>query len=278
MAVVADPFDADSARLARDAHRRADRLGARRRRESSPSDRPPRREPAGDRLGAAGRRRRTAARATGVDNLSYVSISEDASPVVRLVHSTVYDALRAGASDIHLESTAGGPRGALPHRRRAGAHRRRSAAPRSPNRSSRASRSCPSSTSPSAACRRTGASRSRSTSADRFPRVDHAEHLRRGRGAARARQAGADRAHERPAARHARVSIRASWSERAPPERAALRHAAGHRADRQRQDDDAVRGDLRDPDRPRQDRHHRGSGRVSAAGRAADSRSTKRRA
>ena len=43
-----------------------------------------------------------------VDNLSYVSISEDASPVVRLVHSTVYDALRAGASDIHLESTAGG--------------------------------------------------------------------------------------------------------------------------------------------------------------------------
>jgi general secretion pathway protein E len=44
----------------------------------------------------------------GVDNLSYVRISEDASPVVRLVHSTVYDALRAGASDIHLESIAAG--------------------------------------------------------------------------------------------------------------------------------------------------------------------------
>ena len=44
----------------------------------------------------------------GVDNLSYVRISEDTSPVVRLVHSTVYDALRAGASDIHLESTASG--------------------------------------------------------------------------------------------------------------------------------------------------------------------------
>ena len=42
----------------------------------------------------------------GVDNLSYVRITEDTSPVVRLVHSTVYDALRAGASDIHLESTA----------------------------------------------------------------------------------------------------------------------------------------------------------------------------
>jgi general secretion pathway protein E len=46
--------------------------------------------------------------AAGPDNLSYVSISEDASPIVRLVHSTVYDALRAGASDIHLESTAAG--------------------------------------------------------------------------------------------------------------------------------------------------------------------------
>ena len=43
-----------------------------------------------------------------VANLSYVRISEDSSPVVRLVHSTLYDALRAGASDIHLESTAVG--------------------------------------------------------------------------------------------------------------------------------------------------------------------------
>ena len=48
------------------------------------------------------------AAAAGPDNLSYVSISEDASPIVRLVHSTVYDALRAGASDIHLESTGAG--------------------------------------------------------------------------------------------------------------------------------------------------------------------------
>jgi general secretion pathway protein E len=48
------------------------------------------------------------AASTGPDNLSYVSISEDTSPIVRLVHSTVYDALRAGASDIHLESTANG--------------------------------------------------------------------------------------------------------------------------------------------------------------------------
>jgi general secretion pathway protein E len=44
----------------------------------------------------------------GIDTLSYVSISEDSSPVVRLVHSTLYDALRGGASDIHLETNASG--------------------------------------------------------------------------------------------------------------------------------------------------------------------------
>ena len=43
-----------------------------------------------------------------VKDLSFTSIAEDTSPIVRLVHSTVYDALRAGASDIHLESTASG--------------------------------------------------------------------------------------------------------------------------------------------------------------------------
>jgi general secretion pathway protein E len=40
--------------------------------------------------------------------LSYASVSEAASPAVKLVNSTLYDALKAGASDIHLESTAGG--------------------------------------------------------------------------------------------------------------------------------------------------------------------------
>ncbi|WP_395406762.1 GspE/PulE family protein [Pseudoduganella sp. UC29_106] len=40
--------------------------------------------------------------------LSFASVSEAASPAVRLVNSTLYDALKAGASDIHLESTASG--------------------------------------------------------------------------------------------------------------------------------------------------------------------------
>jgi general secretion pathway protein E len=45
-----------------------------------------------------------------VEELSLKSISEDSSPVVRFVRSTLYDALKAGASDIHLESTMQGLR------------------------------------------------------------------------------------------------------------------------------------------------------------------------
>jgi len=41
-------------------------------------------------------------------DISLKSISEDASPVVRLVNSTLYDALKAGASDIHLETANAG--------------------------------------------------------------------------------------------------------------------------------------------------------------------------
>jgi general secretion pathway protein E len=44
----------------------------------------------------------------GVEHLSLVRISEDSSLVVKLVNSTLYDALKAHASDIHLESTDSG--------------------------------------------------------------------------------------------------------------------------------------------------------------------------
>ncbi|HEY8102477.1 MAG TPA: GspE/PulE family protein [Burkholderiaceae bacterium] len=40
--------------------------------------------------------------------LSFASISEAASPAVKLVNSTLYDALKAGASDVHIESTPAG--------------------------------------------------------------------------------------------------------------------------------------------------------------------------
>ncbi|MBL8446822.1 MAG: type II/IV secretion system protein [Zoogloeaceae bacterium] len=46
--------------------------------------------------------------AEGVEDLSLKRISADASPVVKLVNSTLYDALKQGASDIHLECIPSG--------------------------------------------------------------------------------------------------------------------------------------------------------------------------
>jgi general secretion pathway protein E len=42
------------------------------------------------------------------DDLTFKRISEHASPVVKLVDSTLYDAVKLGASDIHLETGPGG--------------------------------------------------------------------------------------------------------------------------------------------------------------------------
>ena len=50
----------------------------------------------------------TAAVVDGLHELSFQTISADTSPVVKLVHSTLYDALKLGASDIHLETAAAG--------------------------------------------------------------------------------------------------------------------------------------------------------------------------
>ncbi|MCB5186028.1 GspE/PulE family protein [Methylobacillus gramineus] len=50
----------------------------------------------------------SAAMATDVEHLSLQSINADSSPVIRMVNSTLYDALKAGASDIHMESVAAG--------------------------------------------------------------------------------------------------------------------------------------------------------------------------
>ncbi len=44
----------------------------------------------------------------GIEDLSLKAINENLSPVVKLVNSTLYDALKTGASDVHLESTGGG--------------------------------------------------------------------------------------------------------------------------------------------------------------------------
>jgi general secretion pathway protein E len=46
--------------------------------------------------------------ATPVEDLSFKTIHEDTSPVVKLVHSILYDAFKVEASDIHLECNAAG--------------------------------------------------------------------------------------------------------------------------------------------------------------------------
>jgi general secretion pathway protein E len=43
-----------------------------------------------------------------VVNLSLKSINEDANPIIKLINSTLYDALKTGASDIHLECSGAG--------------------------------------------------------------------------------------------------------------------------------------------------------------------------
>lgn len=48
------------------------------------------------------------ARDNGLVDISLKSISEDTSPVVKAVNSTLYDALRSGVSDIHIESNVSG--------------------------------------------------------------------------------------------------------------------------------------------------------------------------
>jgi len=49
-----------------------------------------------------------AAEQESIEVLSLARLSDAPSPAVKLVNSTLYDALRAGASDVHLESTSAG--------------------------------------------------------------------------------------------------------------------------------------------------------------------------
>ncbi len=47
----------------------------------------------------------TIAQNTDAEEISLTSIAQDESQVVRLVNSTLYDAHKSGASDIHFENT-----------------------------------------------------------------------------------------------------------------------------------------------------------------------------
>jgi len=58
--------------------------------------------------GATEAMQQTASAEDGTQDLSFETISETDSTVVRLVASTLYDAIKAGASDVHLETTGNG--------------------------------------------------------------------------------------------------------------------------------------------------------------------------
>ena len=194
LAVIADPFDADAARLARAARAAGRSQWALAAREDLASYIGAARTSAARHRRARCRTRSAGSSASrGSTTCRYASISEDTSPVVRLVHSTLYDALRAGASDIHLETRAtglvvryridgvlvqhrpGAGRGAgraghLAHQGDVGARHRR--APRAagrplqdrvrePRRSISASRSCPASSARTRCCACSTSRRSR---------------------------------------------------------------------------------------------------------------------
>jgi general secretion pathway protein E len=106
--VIADPFDLDLQTWRHGARRRRRRCrrGSRCRPTSRPTCRS-RRNRRAPPIAAARRQRRAARRQDGGRAVVCLGVGS-ASPAVRLVNSTLYDALKAGASDIHLESTAGG--------------------------------------------------------------------------------------------------------------------------------------------------------------------------
>ncbi len=199
-----------------------------------------------------------------------MAISEDDSPVVKLVNSTLYDALKArrerhpprDRARATWPSSTGSTAccNHVAHGRRARARRAGDFAHQGDGRTGHRR-------APRAAGRTLQGALARPR--DRLARLGHAQHLRRGRRAADPRQAGAVRSPAGPDADFARLRQRHDRRDPAPVARA-LRHAAGDRPDRQRQDDDAVRRDQRDQPRRGQDRHHRGPGRVPAAGRPAD--------
>ncbi len=58
--------------------------------------------------GALGRAFSEGTRKSGIEEISLARIDETSSPVIRLINSTLFDAMGASASDIHLEAAASG--------------------------------------------------------------------------------------------------------------------------------------------------------------------------
>ena len=128
------------------------------------------------------------------EDLSLRAAQEADSEVVRLVRSTLHDALKLGASDIHLETTPAG----LAIKFRIDGMLSQVDLVQNPEQAEQAISRIKVLAELDITERRVpqdGRFKARGLGRDsRLPRLHHAEHPRRGRGAARARQAGAARA------------------------------------------------------------------------------------
>ena len=212
----------------------------------------------------------------GDESLTVERLTSDISPVIRLVDSTIYTAIQRRASDIHIETQDD----AVYVKYRIDGVLQPAMRPIAKQFHSSIISRIKVMAELDIAEKRVPAGRPL-PAADagqdhRLPRVDHAERPRRGRGHPHPRQGVDQRAVHRAAARHPRIP--GSGAEAVPQvHRRAVRHGARHRADRQRQDDDAVRGAVRDQVDRGQDHHDRGSGRIPAARASRRFRSTRRR-
>ena len=228
--------------------------------------RAPRGRPARD--GRRGRRRgrRRARREPGAEDLSLRRSATRRARWCSLVNSTLYDALKAGASDIHLETLR---RAASPSSTASTACCRRSSrspGASTPSRSSRASRCMAELDIAERRVPQDGRFKvAHATAATIDFRVSIMPSIFGEDAVLRIldKQALADQ-HPRPHARSARLRRRTCMRAAAAPGARALRHAARDRPDRQRQDHHALRRDLARSTRPGQDHHHRGPGRVPA--------------
>ena len=185
------------------------------------------------------------------------------APVVRLVNQLLTDAIRVQASDIHVEPGRDASARALPRARPAARGRGAAGAPRR-------RRDLAHQDPRQARHRRAAAAAGRPRPADAARPPD--------RPARRDRAVDARREHGHPYPRHERRRRRLRQPGPRPGRRAAaeaaargaLRHAARHRPDRQRQDDDALRGAAAPQHGQRQADQHRGPGRVPDRGREPD--------
>ena len=190
----------------------------------------------------------------GDENLTVEKLTSDASPVIRLVDSTLFTALQRRASDIHIETQDD----AVHVKYRIDGVLQRAMNPIDKrHHSTIISRIKVMAELDIAEKRVPQDGRFRTAPArqdDRLPRVDHAERPRRGRRHPHSRQGVDERAVHGTAPRH--PGLAGNRNEAVPEVHpGTVRHGARHGADRQRQDDDALRRAVRDQDDRGQDHH-----------------------